>query len=218
MVKKEFLVIGLGKFGTSVAKCLVKMGCQVIAVDRNEEKVQDIADDVTYAVALDVTDAEALENLGISNLDAAVIAISNDMESSIMATILAKELGVPKVLAKASNEIHKKILLKVGADTVVFPETEMGARTARNLVAGDFVDLVELSDDISIIETNVRPEWAGRSIREVGFREKYSINIIAVKANGQIDVSPDPNEPISQDMQLVLLGDNKALKKLEIFV
>lgn len=218
MVKKEFLVLGLGKFGMSVAKTLAKMGCQVVAVDRNEEKVQDIAEDVTYAVAADVTDAEVLENLGIGNLDAAVIAISNDMEASIMATILVKELGVPTVLAKASNEVHKKILLKVGADSVVFPEIEMGTRVARNLVAGDFVDLIELSSNFSIIETYVRKAWAGQTIRSIGFREKYSINVIAIKEGNHIDVSPDPNIPLKEQQMLVLLGDNKALKEIDIFI
>ena len=218
MVKKEFLVLGLGKFGMSIAKTLSKMGCQVIAVDKNEEKIQDIADEVTYAVSADVTDMDVLKNLGISNLDAAVIAISNDMEASIMATILVKELGVPTVLAKASNEVHKKILLKIGADTVVFPEIEMGTRVARNLVSGDFVDLIELSSNFSIIETYVSKEWVGMSIRSIGFREKYKINVIAVKEGNNIDVSPNPNEPLREQQMLILLGDNKSLKELDLFI
>lgn len=218
MVKKEFLVLGLGKFGMSIAKTLSKMGCQVIAVDKNEEKIQDIAEEVTYAVSADVTDIDVLKNLGISNLDAAVIAISNDMEASIMATILVKELGVPTVLAKASNEVHKKILLKIGADTVVFPEIEMGTRVARNLVSGDFVDLIELSSNFSIIETYVRKAWIGMSIRSIGFREKYKINVIAVKEGNNIDVSPNPNEPLREQQMLILLGDNKSLKELDLFI
>ena len=218
MVKKEFLVLGLGKFGMSIAKTLSKLGCQVIAVDRNEEKIQDIADSVTYAVAADVTDADVLKNLGISNLDAAVIAISNDMEASIMATIIVKELGVPMVLAKASNDVHKKILLKIGADTVVFPEIEMGTRVARNLVSGDFVDLIELSSNFSIIETYVRKSWIGMSLRSIGFREKYKINVIAIKEGNNINVSPNPNEPLREQQMLILLGENKSLKELDIFV
>ena len=135
-----------------------------------------------------------------------------------MATILVKELGVPTVLAKASNEVHKKILLKVGADSVVFPEIEMGTRVARNLVAGDFVDLIELSSNFSIIETYVRKAWAGQTIRSIGFREKYSINVIAIKEGNHIDVSPDPNIPLKEQQMLVLLGDNKALKEIDIFI
>lgn len=218
MVKKEFLVLGLGKFGVSVARTLSKLGCQVVAVDRNEERVQDIAEEVTYAVTADVTDAEVLESLGVSNLDAAVIAISNDMEASIMATIITKDLGVPYVLAKASNEVHKKILLKVGADSVVFPETEMGTRIAKKLVAGDFVDLIELSPNFSIIETFTKQAWIGQSIRSIGFREKYNINIIAIKENNHIDVSPDPDMPLKASQMLVLLGANKSLKEIDILV
>jgi len=216
MSKKQFLVIGLGQYGLSVARTLSNMGCEVIAVDMDEEKVQDIADEVTYAVTADATDEAVMENLGVSNMDAAVIAITNNMESSIMATIILKDLGVPKVIVKASSDIHKKIVLKVGADSVVFPEKEMGVRTAKNLTATNFVDLVELSSDFSIIEVPVQPEWSGRSIRDIGFRERYNINIIAIKDGQKISVSPDPYEPLSRNDYLVLIGDNKSLRKLEI--
>ena len=140
------------------------------------------------------------------------------MEASIMATIIVKELGVPMVLAKASNDVHKKILLKIGADTVVFPEIEMGTRVARNLVSGDFVDLIELSSNFSIIETYVRKSWIGMSLRSIGFREKYKINVIAIKEGNNIDVSPNPNEPLREQQMLILLGENKSLKELDIFV
>lgn len=216
MTRKQFLVIGLGQYGLSVARTLSNMGCEVIAVDMDEEKVQDIADEVTYAVTADATDEEVMENLGVNHMDAAVIAITNNMESSMMATIILKDLGVPKVIVKASNEIHKKIALKVGADSVVFPEKEMGARTAKNLTATNFVDLVELSSDFSIVEVPMKPEWEGRSIREIGFREKYKVNIIAVKEGTHIDVSPEPNAPLSREQYLVMIGDNKALRKLDI--
>lgn len=214
MSKKGFLVIGLGQFGMNVARTLAKLGCDVIAIDKNEEKVQEIADEVTYAVTGDGASAGLLENLGISNLDVAIIAVTNNMESSIMATIQAKEMGVPMVMVKASNEIHKKIALKVGADRVIFPEKEMGERIAKNLAAYNFVDLVELSSEISIIETPVRDEWVGRSLIDIGFREKYSINIIAVKENGMIDVSPEPSKPLNSNQVLVLIGSYKSLKKI----
>ena len=216
MTKKQFLVIGLGQYGLSVARTLSGMGCEVVAVYMNEEKIQEIADEVTYAVTADATDEEVLENLGVNNMDAAVIAITNDMESSIMATIIVKDLGVPQVIVKASSEIHKKIALKVGADSVVFPEKEMGARTAKNLMATNFVDIVELSSDFSITEVPVQREWEGRSIREIGFREKHNINIIAVKKGNDINVSPDPNAPLKREQCLVVIGENKALRKLEI--
>lgn len=216
MTRKQFLVIGLGQYGFSVAKTLAQMGCEVIAVDKNEERVQNIANIVTYAVAADASDEEVLKNLGVSNMDAAVIAITNNMEASILATIMLKDMGVPKVIVKASSEIHKKIALKVGADSVVFPEKEMGVRTARNLTATNFVDLVELSSDFSIIEVPMQPQWEGRSIREIGFREKHKINIIAVKDGQKINVSPDPNAPLTKEQYLVMIGDNKALRKFDI--
>lgn len=216
MTRKQFLVIGLGQYGLSVASALADMGCEVVAVDINEERVQNIADKVTYAVTADAADEEVMENLGVNNMDAAVIAITNNMEASILATIILKDLGVPKVIVKASSEIHKKIALKVGADSVVFPEKEMGVRTARNLTATNFVDLVELSSDFSIIEVPVQPQWKGRSIREIGFREKHKINIIAVKDGTNIDVSPDPNAPLSEKQCLVMIGDNRSLRKLDI--
>ena len=217
-MNKEFAVFGLGKFGVSVAKSLMTLGCQVIVVDRNEERVQEIADDVTYAMVADVTDSQVLENLGIRNLDGVVIAISNYMEASVMATILAKEMGVPMVLAKASNEIHKKILLKVGVDTVVFPEKEMGIRIARNLVSGNFVDFVEVSHDFSIVEVYAKEEWQGKTIRELNFRGIYGVNIIAVKYKEDISVSPNPDVPLKSGCELIMIGRNSDLKKLGIYI
>ena len=147
---------------------------------QDEERVQAISDAVTYAVNADATDANALEELGISNLDCAIVAISDDMEASILATILAKDAGVPKVVAKAINDIHKKILEKVGADLIVFPEKEMGARVGRTLVSGSFVDSIELSKDISIVETYAKKRWVGQTLRELNVREQYNVNIIAL--------------------------------------
>ncbi len=215
MAKKQFVVVGLGQYGLSVARTLCRMGSEVLAVDRDEEKVQDIANDVTYAVAADATDEEVMENLGVSDMDAAVVALTGNMESSIMATIILKELGVPQVIVKASSEIHKKIALKVGADSVVFPETEMGVRTAKNLTASNFIDLAELSPDFSIIEVAMHDEWVGRSLREVGFREKHGVNVIAINDNGHIEVHLDPNQKLLSHQYLVVIGDNKDLRKLE---
>ena len=147
MAKKDFLVIGLGQFGMSVAKTLARQGYGVIAIDKNKEHVQEIAEDVEYAVVGDGTDPQLLETLGLERLDAAVIAVTNDMETSIMATITVKEMGVRKVVVKAISDMHEKIVLKLGADSVVFPERFMGERTAKNLTAGSFVDLVELSPE-----------------------------------------------------------------------
>ena len=156
MDKKEYGVFGLGKFGATVALTLSGAGYEVVAVDSNEERVDAVADYVTSAMVADVTNPEVLENMGISNLDCVIIAISKDMEASVMTTLLAKEKGVPVVVAKAENTIHKRILEKVGADMIVFPERDMGARLAKNLMGGEFIDLVELSSEFSLVEVAVR--------------------------------------------------------------
>lgn len=214
--KKEFVVFGLGKFGDSLARTLAEAGCEVIAVDKDEERVQAISDAVTYAVNADATDANALEELGISNLDCAIVAISDDMEASILATILAKDAGVPKVVAKAINDIHKKILEKVGADLIVFPEKEMGARVGRTLVSGSFVDSIELSKDISIVETYAKKRWVGQTLRELNVREQYNVNIIALKNGQTIDVSPNPDLPLEENQHMILIGRNKDLERIDM--
>ena len=145
MAKKEFVVFGLGRFGTSVARTLAESGCEVLVVDDNEDKIHEIADYVTHAVCANVTDVDSLESLGISNFDGAIVAIGQNLEASVMVTILAKEAGIPYVLAKAQNDLHAKVLKKVGADMVVFPEKETGIRIANNILMGNFFDAVELS-------------------------------------------------------------------------
>ena len=214
MPNKEFVVFGLSKFGISVAEHLESEGCEVLAVDINEDKIQEIRNVVTHAVRADVTDKDALERLGIRNFDGAIVAVSGDLEASIMATILAKEIGVKNVIAKAQNDMHAKVLRKVGADDVIFPEKEMGARTARRLISGNFMDLVELSDDISIVEMPVPEEWVGKNLLELAIREKYGVNMIAIKRGDIVDVSFDPSEPIEKDVVLVLMGENGALQKI----
>ena len=216
MAKKDFLVIGLGQFGMSVAKTLARQGYGVIAIDKNKEHVQEIAEDVEYAVVGDGTDPQLLSTLGLERLDAAVIAVTNDMEASIMATITVKEMGVRKVVVKAISDMHEKIVLKLGADSVVFPERFMGERTAKNLTAGSFVDLVELSPEITIAELAVKPEWIGKSLIDLSFRKEYQINVVAVKEDDAINVSPEPDKPLRAGQILVVIGSYKSLGKLNI--
>lgn len=214
MSKKEYIVIGLGQFGMSVAKTLMQNGCEVLVLDVNEEKTRALADTVTCAVTGNVTDAEVLQGLGIRNFDAAVVAIGENMEASIMATMLVKELGIPHILAKAQSNLHAKILRKVGADRVVLPENEMGIRYANNLVHGNFFDAVELSPDISIMEINVRRAWEGKSLKQLNMRAKYKINVIGIRSEDGFDVNPDPDEPLTAGAQLVAIGRNEVLNKL----
>ena len=180
MRKKEYGVFGLGKFGMAVAVALAESGNSVIAVDMDPDRVDAAAETVTCAVVADVTEPDVLDNLGISNLDCVIIGVSTNMQASIMATILTKEKGVRFVVAKAENEIHKHILEKVGADKIVFPEAEMGTRLARNLMGGEFVDLVELSKEFSMVEMPVPEAWIGKSLRELDVRGSYGLNIIGV--------------------------------------
>lgn len=213
--KKDFVVFGLGKFGRSVAQTFAKNGFDVLAIDIKEDVVQDISDRVTHAVQADVTDADALHALGIRNFDVAIIAISNNMQASIMATILAKEIGVKFVLAKAQNDIHKRVLEKVGADKVVFPEREIGVRIANNLISDNFVDYVELSDDYSIVEVSVIDEWTGKSLKDLNMRAKYNLNVLAIKTGDDgIDVSPGANKIIEEGQILVVIGKNSDIQKI----
>lgn len=213
--KRDFVVFGLGKFGRSVAQTLSKNGCDVLAIDINEEIIQDISERVTHAVQADVTDSEALHALGVRNFDVAIIAISNNMQSSIMATILAKELGVPFVIAKAQNEIHKRVLEKVGADKVVFPEREIGVRIANNLISDNFVDYVELSDEYSIVELAVKDEWIGKTLKELNLRAKHSINVMAIRTNDDVlTITPGPNQALKEGDVMVVIGSNIELQKI----
>ena len=214
MGKKEYIVIGLGQFGMSIAQTLMQNDCEVLVLDINEKRTRAIADSVTCAVTGNVMDAELLAGLGIRNFDGAVIAIGENMEASIMATMVVNELGVPHILAKAQSELHAKILRKVGADRVVLPEWEMGIRYANNMVHDNFFDAVELSPDISMMEINVRREWEGKSLKQLNMRAKYKINVIGIKSEDGFDVNPDPDEPLNANSKLVSIGRHEVLNKL----
>lgn len=216
MANNDFVVFGLGKFGRSVAQTLVENGCEVLAIDMNEEVIQDIADTVTHAVQADVTDGDALKALGVSNFDVAVIAISNNLQASIMSTILAKELGVKYILAKAQNDIHKRVLEKVGADKVIFPEREIGVRIANNLISENFVDFIELSDDYSIVEISVLGEWVGKSLKELNMRVNYGINVMAIRKGETISITPGPDLVLQSADVLVVIGSNSDLRKISV--
>ena len=218
MRKKEYGVFGLGKFGMAVAVALAESGNSVIAVDMDPDRVDAAAETVTCAVLADVTEPDVLDNLGISNLDCVIIGVSTNMQASIMATILTKEKGVRFVVAKAENEIHKHILEKVGADKIVFPEAEMGTRLARNLMGGEFVDLVELSKEFSMVEMPVPEAWIGKSLRELDVRGSYGLNIIGVKRGDNLKVNLNPENPMEKEMTLVIVGKNVDLAKIGVEV
>lgn len=215
MAKKEFVVFGLGRFGTSVASTLAESGCNVLVVDSNSDKVHDMADVVTYAVTGDVTDAEMLQSLGLSNFDGAVVAIGENLEASVMVTILAKEMGIPYVMAKAQNDLHAKVLKKVGVDLVVFPEKETGIRLAHNLVMGNFFNAIELSSNFSIMDLSVPDEWDGHSLKELNIRAKHNLNVIGIKRASELDINPAADETISKEDVLIVIGDNNSLNRFK---
>lgn len=214
--KQSFAVIGLGKFGISVAMELSAAGAHVLAIDVDEERVADIADYVTYAVRADVCDSKAMASLGISNMDAVIVAITGSLDASIMATILAKEAGVPLVIAKAKEELHAKILKKTGADRVIVPERESGIRVAHNILAGNFLEFVELSEKIRMVEVQVKPEWVGKTLKELKLRNKYQANVIAMResAGSEALINIDPDMKLQAEMSLWLVLDKNKMEML----
>jgi len=211
---KSFAVFGLGKFGRSVATELANAGADVLAVDKDKERVHAVADIVTCAVAVDIRDTEAMDSLGISNMDAVIVAITGSLDISILATIFAKEAGVPYVIAKSQDETHSKILQKVGADKIVRPELETGIRIARHLVTGNILDFVELSEKIKMIEINIKPGWAGHTLRELNLREKAHVNVIAIRKEGEIIANPLPDSILTPDLSMLVTVEKKYLHKL----
>ncbi len=212
---KEFVVIGLGRFGASVARTLYGLGNSVLGVDTDEAKVQAMVHDVTHVVQADATDETVLQSLGLANFDVAVVAIGNDMEASILVTLLLKELQVPYVVAKAASESHGKVLQRIGADRVVFPERDMGVRVANNLVASSILDHIELTADISVVELTANHRIDGKSLRELDLRAKYGVTVLAIKRGRKIEVSPSAEEKISHKDVLVAIGHNDNLRKFE---
>ena len=215
MSKKQFVVIGLGRFGSSIATTLYSLGNDVLVIDKNEDLIQDIASEVTHAVQADATDENALKSLGIRNFDVAIVTIGDDIQSSIMATLLLKELGVKYIVTKAKNDLHEKVLKKIGADRVILPEKEMGIRVAHNLVSSSILEYIDLSPEYSIIEIETIDKWCNKSLRQLNLRSKYGINIIAVKGSKGLNISPDPDEMLKKGDIMVVIGSADDLNKLE---
>jgi trk system potassium uptake protein TrkA len=208
-------VIGLGRFGSSVARTLFDMGYDVLAIDKDEEAVQSIAKDVTHVVQADATDEETLRSVGIRNFDVAVVAIGDDIQASILVTVLLKELGVRQVVAKAQNELHGKVLHKIGANKVVFPERDMGTRLALNLVSSNIIDNIQLSPEYSIVEIASRKEWYGRTLRELNLRSRLGIYVLAIKRESELLVAPAAEDTVEADDILIVVGRNKDIDQLE---
>lgn len=218
MANKQFVVIGLGRFGTSVAQTLYSLGNDVLAIDSDEDRVQNISDTVTQSIQADATDENSLRSIGVRNFDVAVVTIGSDLQASVMATLLVKELGVGYTIAKANSEIHAKVLYKIGADKVVLPERDIGVRVAHNLVSTNILDYIELSPDFSIAEVMSSEEWYGKNLEDLSIRSNYGINIVAIKKKDGINVSPTAEDIIEEGDILVAIGGTEELNKLENLV
>lgn len=212
--KKQYMVIGLDRFGKSVAKSLEANGCMVLAIDKDQKKINQIADYVTSAMCLDITDEEAIEELGINNFDGAIISFANNLEGAVLATVCLKDRGIPCVIAEAYDNSQGKVLKKVGVDRIIYSEQEMGVHLANNLAFDHFIDTVELSSEYTIAEIQTPASWVGKSLIELNLRKKYDVNVIAHKRNNETDITPIADMPLLKDDVLVILGKNNTIKKL----
>ena len=214
-MKRTYVVIGLGRFGMAIASRLFALGNEVLAMDTDAGKVQRAEPCVTCAVVGDARDEEVLKSLGVNNYDGAVVAIGKDLATSVIVTLNLKELGIQKVICKATDEIQKKALEKVGADRVVVPEREMGFKLAQALTSSSVLDFIELSLDYGIADVQVPEKWVGKTLRELNLRAKYGTNIIAIRDGSAINVSPDADLPLKKENVLVAVGKNEQLSGLQ---
>ena len=214
-MNQTYAVFGLGRYGRSVAKELVDDGAEVLAVDNREAVVNAAIAEIPYCKCADVTDSEALRQLGIPNMDVVIVTMGNHLEESVMATMLCKELGVKTVIAKCSSEMNCKILSRVGADRVVFPESESGIRLAKNLMSSGFMDIIELAEDVSMVELEVKPQWIGKNLIELNLRKKYSVNVVAIIEGEKVNTNIDPQMPLTQSMRLIVIANPAKLSKLK---
>ena len=214
-MKKSYAVFGLGRYGTAVARELVENGMEVIAVDTDPRIVNAVADELPICKCADITDPDVIHQLGIRNVDVVIVAMANNLEASVMAVTLCKEIGVKTVIAKCANEMHQKILTRVGADKVVFPENESGIRLAKNLLSSGFVDMVSLAKNVSMIELDVKPEWEGKNLIELNLRKKYSINVVALRKGDMVSVDIDPHAPLKKEDKLIVIANTEKLAKLK---
>lgn len=212
---KSFVIVGLGRFGSEAARKLCQQGCEVLAIDVNNDLVQQISDDVTQAVVGDARDKEVLRALGVKDFDCAIVAIGDSLADSVLATMNLKELQVPYVVCKAYDETHRQVLKKLGADRVVIPEKENADRLAKSLASHNVLDYIELSEDYGIIEVPAPGLWKDKSLIELNVRAKLGVNILAIKREGSITVSPAADFRIAQGDILVVLGDTAALNAVQ---
>ncbi|MGL5043205.1 MAG: potassium channel family protein [Culicoidibacterales bacterium] len=211
--KKQFVVVGLGMFGTAVAETLFDMDKEVLVIDMKEELIQSISDKVTHAIQADARDEYVLERLGIKNFDVGIVCIGNNLEASLIVTLAMKELGVKYIVAKANNKMHARALYKIGADRVVLPEEEMGKRVARNISATKLIDYIELSEEYSIFEFTCPDLWVDKTLEDLEVRKNYGVTILGVKRNGKWDILLEAQARFIADDIIILLGSKTEFQR-----
>ena len=214
-INKTYAVLGLGRYGRAVAEELVNNGAEVLAVDIDPNNVNNAIETIPVCKCADITEPETIKRLDISNIDNVIVAMANNLEASVLAVALCKEVGVKNVIVKCGNEMHQKILERVGADKVIFPEKESGKRLAKNLLTSGFSEMIELSDEVSMVEIDVREEWTGKTLIELGLRQKYSINVVAIREDDKISTTVDPTLPLKKGWQLIVIANTLKLQKLK---
>jgi trk system potassium uptake protein TrkA len=214
-MKHQYAVIGLGRFGSSLSKELVKLGYEVLGIDKSEEIIDEMSDELTHAVVADSTDEEVLKSLGIRNFDCAVVAIGDNIQASILTALLLKELGVKTVVAKALSDLHGKVLQKLGVDRIIYPERDMGVRVAHQLVSPNLLDYIELSDEYTIVELTVPKRLSGLTLKELDLRAKYGCSVIAINKKDNVIIAPMANDILNEKDVMVIIGTNKQIEVFE---
>lgn len=212
----QYIVFGADQFGCSIARTLEGVGCEVIMVDHDQDKIQDIADDVTLAYCADATDADTLLSIGIKDVDGVIVSICREMENSIIVCMHCMEFGVKNIIAQAKNEMHERVLKKIGITRVVNPEKEMGNRIGNYLTGQSFTDWINLSPEYSMAEVPVLSEWVGNTLAGLNLRQRYRLNVVCVKQGNEMNVNFDPLKVLTKDMTLFIIGNNEDLQKVNV--
>ncbi|MGR9050335.1 TrkA family potassium uptake protein [Halobacillus litoralis] len=214
-MKKEFAVIGLGRFGGSICRELSREGMEVLALDLDEDKVNEYRDIASHAVIADSTDENVLKELGFRNIDHVIVAIGDNIQASMLTTLILKEMGIKMITVKAQNDYHEKILNKIGADQVVHPERDMGKRIAHNIISNNILDYIELSDDHSVVEVKAGSKMGGQTLVDLDIRAEYGCNVVAIKRGKDVIVSPMATEEIKESDVLIVIGADKDISRFE---
>lgn len=214
MKRKEFVVFGVGDFGMNVAKTLSNSGAIVMVVDKNENQLEKVASEVTHTICADATNPEAMKQLGIRNYDGAVVGIGHNLETSALITMQLEEMGVPFIMVKASTDIEGRILTRLGADKVIFPDREMGIRVANDIMNGNYFEAIELSEEYSIVDMMAPSDWVGKNLQQLNIRSKYGVSIIGIRGLEETNINPAAEYTLQPQDVLIVLGHNTEIQRL----